>query len=442
MREPGPLDHLVPRLHVTPERGWLNDPNGPVHAAGRFHLFFQAHPHAAAWGPPEWGHVSSTDLVRWRRHPTALHPSATGPDRDGCWSGCVRTVDGRPTAFYTGVIGSSDADRVESVCRAHAVDDDLDRWQVDPVPLVSSGTGFRRDPYLWQDEDGWHLLLGVAGGVDHYRSPDATTWERTGTFFAEPDIGGRHWECPALVRCGDRDALVLSVVAGTHEAPRLHVVHAVGRSADGRFEGRPAGPLEHGDALYAPAVVQDATGRWLLWGWVRELVPDAQLAALGRVGALSLPFVCSLEDERLVLRPARELTALRAGGGPVVPVDGRAGPLPRQAEVTARVEEGSLVLELAAGGRERLALRREGGAVVVDRSASSDADWAPRAAIRVPVGDGPVDLRVLVDGSVVVVCVDGRLAAVTRVYPTSAELGDVRVEGDVSAIAVHPLSVD
>lgn len=58
-----------PRYHVTAERNWMNDPNGPIHHEGRWHLFFQANPEGPEWGPPSWGHVSSTDLARWERHP-------------------------------------------------------------------------------------------------------------------------------------------------------------------------------------------------------------------------------------------------------------------------------------------------------------------------------------------------------------------------------------
>jgi beta-fructofuranosidase len=66
-----PFGAWEPRLHVTGTSNWINDPNGPVHWNGVYHLFFQANPAAPRWGRPQWGHVSSDDLVRWRRHPTA-----------------------------------------------------------------------------------------------------------------------------------------------------------------------------------------------------------------------------------------------------------------------------------------------------------------------------------------------------------------------------------
>ena len=429
---------------MTADRGWLNDPNGPVRLGGRQHLFFQSHPHAPAWGPPQWDHVSSSDLVHWRRHPPALLPSADGPDRDGCWSGCVRVVDGRVTAFYTGVTGSTDADRVESVCRAHALDGDLDRWQVDPVPLVRRGTGFSRDPFVWQDERGWHLLLGTgdgvaAGAVEHHRSPDGSTWTRTGVFYADPAVGGRHWECPQLLRFAEGDVLVLSVQDGTPDRPVLRVVHVVGRVVSDRFEGTLAGPLEHGDVLYAPAVAPEAEGRQLLWGWLREPVPDDRLADLEPVGALSLPLDGALVGGRLELRPVPELQALRRSGGAVT-APGDLGPLVRPAEVELTLGDGSVLLEL--GPQEHVELRRSGRRLTVDRSGASRADWAPAGPVDVPVAAGPLRLRLLLDGSVLVVVVDGVLAAVTRVYPLSPECGRVRVEGDVGDARLWLLGLD
>ena len=93
-----------PRYHVTPPTGWLNDPNGPFPLGGEWHLFYQHHAGGTEWGTPHWGHVRSRDLARWEHLPVALSPTPGGPDRDGCWSGCAASLDGRPVLFYTGIV--------------------------------------------------------------------------------------------------------------------------------------------------------------------------------------------------------------------------------------------------------------------------------------------------------------------------------------------------
>ena len=143
-----------PRFHCQSVCGWLNDPNGPIFWAGRFHMYAapgaatcmrSAMPSclnlpAARWRQPNsplplpslhpspppppprrfyqhlpdkcewdfgivWGHAVSDDLVRWRHLPPALVPTPGGRDADGCFSGCavVDPATGRPAILYTGV---------------------------------------------------------------------------------------------------------------------------------------------------------------------------------------------------------------------------------------------------------------------------------------------------------------------------------------------------
>ena len=68
-------DRWYPRTHIAANAGWINDPNGLCHFAGRYHVYFQHHPYSAQWGPMHWGHVSSADLVTWRHEPIALAPT-------------------------------------------------------------------------------------------------------------------------------------------------------------------------------------------------------------------------------------------------------------------------------------------------------------------------------------------------------------------------------
>ncbi len=48
-----------PRVHFTPARNWMNDPNGLVRHDGRWHLYFQHNPNGIDHGTVGWGHASS-----------------------------------------------------------------------------------------------------------------------------------------------------------------------------------------------------------------------------------------------------------------------------------------------------------------------------------------------------------------------------------------------
>ena len=43
-----------PQYHYTPEKNWMNDPNGLVYYAGEYHLFYQYNPFGNTWGHMSW----------------------------------------------------------------------------------------------------------------------------------------------------------------------------------------------------------------------------------------------------------------------------------------------------------------------------------------------------------------------------------------------------
>src|SRR5215831_944403 len=67
-----------PQFHFSPEKGWMNDPNGLVYFDSTFHLFYQHYPDSNVWGPMHWGHATSNDLVHWKNLPIALYPDSLG----------------------------------------------------------------------------------------------------------------------------------------------------------------------------------------------------------------------------------------------------------------------------------------------------------------------------------------------------------------------------
>ena len=71
-QSPAYKENYRPQFHFSPEKNWINDPNGLVYQDGVYHLFYQYNPFGTKWGHMSWGHSVSKDLVYWKELPVAL----------------------------------------------------------------------------------------------------------------------------------------------------------------------------------------------------------------------------------------------------------------------------------------------------------------------------------------------------------------------------------
>lgn len=451
---PAPPD-LPPRFHIRAPGSWINDPNGPVFWNGGYHLFFQRSRLPTDWDSPSWGHATSPDLVHWTVLDDALTPTPGGPDAGGCWSGCCVTHDGLVYAFYTGV----DADQLRpAICLATS-DGDLTTWHKVPEPVIPAPPSgvepqLFRDPFVVRDGDRWLCLVGAgmpgAGGVTLlYASGDLLSWEYCGPLFPADgsplatkagEVAGEMWECPQLFPLGDRHVLGISVV---REGRLDHSSYFLGEFRGRRFTASSSGRLDHGPDYYAATSMADPAGRRLMWGWSWEALTDPARRAGTAAGCLTVPREVSLHDGEPWIQPIRELAALRgafAGAHqgtlsdttPVTltPSSGTSFDV----EVTVVPRRASCVeLEVYAApyGIERtlVFLDARDGVAGVDTTSSTLFRDARTGVYTTPVDgqpDRPVHLRVLGDGTIVEVFVDGRPFTV-RVYPTRDDSRSIRL---------------
>jgi beta-fructofuranosidase len=411
-------DPIFPALHIRPAHGWVNDPNGVCLVDGTYHVFFQHNPDAPAHGNVHWGHVSSTDLVHWQRHPAALLPRPGMIDAAGCWSGCVVDDHGVPTAVYT----ANPGDPRRAVVALARSDRTLRTWaqQENAVAHTPIRPGIEevRDPFVFSYQGRRYAVQGAGHRNGHpqlllWACDDLTRWMELGSLLTDEDpfvartAAANIWECPNLVRIDDQWVLVLSRWAWVHEAHRLVDVRyllgdLVGDGDGLRFKAASGGLLDDGPAFYAPHVLS-LPDRSLLWGWAWEVGRTAeQIVEAGWAGMLTFPRELFITDGRLCSRPAAELYALRSAG------IGWQEPFSEHA------------FEIIAQGPATLRL--------ID--ANDDA-----LTVAVTTGS-PVDpARVIVDGSIVEVFSGGR-AYTTRAYPTETSRWSIEADADV---VVHRL---
>ncbi|WP_405730639.1 glycoside hydrolase family 32 protein [Streptomyces sp. NBC_01537] len=437
-----PVDPHLPAVHLRPPRNWINDPNGLVFHDGHYHVFFQYNPHGPEHADVHWGHFRSPDLLHWELLPVALAPTPGGDDADGCFSGNAISHGERLTAFYS----AYRTDRWWQPVTTAASEDGGRTWTKRPellIPEPPTGTTMYRDPYVWRQDGRWRMLVGAAlddgrGAALLYESDDLDDWEYLGPFHTGPathgEAAGSGWECPQYATFGEHGALIVSDW-DPQDGPRSVIVHS-GREEHGRFSASAPMPLDHGPDFYAPALLRAPDGRWLLWGWAWEARDADWVREAGWAGILTLPREVTLTDGRSVCQqPARELLGLRSAQ--LLDATGRArttpttlGEVSRTFDLTAQLtpatgRPGGLRLITSADGTEYLDITvdSDAGVVAVDRSHASHAPRAAGGTYRIPCpaarSGAPIELRLVVDRSVVEVFLSTGEALTLRFYPVS-----------------------
>lgn len=289
-----------PRFHLTPERNWMNDPNGLVHVDGVWHAFFQHNPEGIDWGNMSWGHASSVDLEHWRAHPVALRYD----DREQIYSGSVVVDDhGTLTAIYT----SAYARGIQAQSLAVS-DDGGETWiPHSGNPVLDRRSSDFRDPKVVRvpsqsGRERWVMVAveAVERRVLFYASDDLRTWRETGSFGPlGPD--GVVWECPDLVllpQDGDpaqtRWVLLLSTnPVGTDPDPVGSMMHYIVGSFDGETfipDREELDRFDHGRDFYAGVTFDSAPdGEAILLAWMSNWRYAHAVPAATWRGAMSLP---------------------------------------------------------------------------------------------------------------------------------------------------------
>ncbi len=404
-----PVDRDRPGLHIHPDHGWLNDPNGLCRIDGTYHVFYQHNPAAPIHENVHWGHASSPDLLRWRHEPVALAPRPDGPDRGGCWSGCVVDDGGVPTAVYTAVrgdarnagVGLARSDRTLRTWIGDA------QWRIGPPddPTIEV-----RDPFVFSFDGHRYAVQGAGRPLGSpqlllYGCDDLSCWTELGPLLDTSDpiaaevCAANIWECPNLVRIGDSWVLLISLWRDRVLSGVRYLVGELEPAGAGlRFRARAGGTLDDGPSFYAPQLLVDGN-RVLLWGWAwegRDRSEEAVRAA-GWAGTLTSPRELVLDGGTVTSRPAAELVGLRRE-----PVD------PRGESFSALT-----AFEVVAEDRFRLRL----------------IDPVTGDELIVAQSDGPA--RLLVDGSLIE-CFGPSGSFTNRAYPGDRGLWVLDSDGELT----------
>ena len=301
-----------PKFHFSPQRNWMNDPNGLVFADGVYHLFFQYHPDGLAWGPMHWGHAISRDLLHWEEQTIALFPDALGMIFSGSividehnTSGLGRDGKAPWVAIFThhDPIAEKTGDNVHQYQSiAFSLDDGLSwtKYAGNPV-LPNPGIKNFRDPKVfWHSEtERWMMCLAAGDRILFYSSPDLKTWALESELGGFEIAKGNVLECPDLVALDlegcRRWVLIVSVVT---DAPNKGsgTRYLVGDFDGHRFvlEHQDVRWLDYGPDNYAGVTFHNTGDQVLLIGWMSNWAYAQSVPTAPWRSAMTLPRELSL----------------------------------------------------------------------------------------------------------------------------------------------------
>ena len=325
-------DSEQPRFHVTGGIGWINDPNGFAPYKGEYHLFFQYYPYDTKWGPMHWGHVKTSDFVRWERLPAALAPD-TDYDRNGCFSGSsVELPDGLQLLMYTGVRNirrrNGKIDSFQTQCIAVGDGVDYDKYEANPVidastlPEGASVHDFR-DPKIWREDGKFYAVIGNrpedgSGSILLYESEDAIHWQFVSVLAACHNQYGRMWECPDFFELDGKHVLLVSPQEMAAIGLEFHPGNA-NVALIGKFDRKTnhllreyVQAIDYGLDFYAPQTLLTEDGRRVMIAWMQNWeTSTCKVEELRFFGQMSLPRELSVRNGRLCQNPVRELEQYR-----------------------------------------------------------------------------------------------------------------------------------
>lgn len=379
-----------PHFHIAPPTGLMNDPNGLIFDGEKYHLFYQWFPFDAIHGMKHWKHLITKDFQHYQSAddliPCELFES------HGCYSGGALKVGDKLAIFYTGnTRRPSDNQRVPYQNLAIF---DLNGKLLSKRPLIENApegyTEHVRDPKPYFTEDG--KIRFICGAQRENLTGTAIIFEMdnlegTPRLLGElslPAFDNKNvfmWECPDLLKLGDKDVFIWSPQGKDREAHQFqnnyHATYAVGKLTNLTFEAEYISELDQGFDFYAPQTFAglDNQTHAVLFGWIG--LPDLTYPTdkFKWHSALTLPRELRLEGTKIYQRPiakiCENLTALSA-----FHLDGKAD-IANLDRAYLKFEVNNQAFDLTFFQNEKgqsLRLSYENGLVCLDRSQSEQTE--------------------------------------------------------------------
>ncbi|KAI8932539.1 hypothetical protein NX059_010714 [Plenodomus lindquistii] len=218
-----------PQYHFTPEKNWMNDPNGLIYNNGVYHVFYQYNPGGITWGAMSWGHATSSDLIHWEHQPVALLARGFPNNITEMYFSGTTVADTNNTsgfgtngttplvAMYTSYFpqaqtlpsGKSVIKDQQAQSIAYSLDEGMTWTTYDaanpvilnpPAVYADQQLEFRDPSVFWHEEtQSWVAIVSLAKlhKLLFYTSDNLKDWTQVSEFGPVNAVGGV-WECPSI----------------------------------------------------------------------------------------------------------------------------------------------------------------------------------------------------------------------------------------------------
>ena len=417
-----------PQFHFSPRTNWTNDPNGLVHFAGEYHLFFQHNPDQTVWGNMTWGHAVSPDLVHWRQLDHALHPDQLGTifsgsalvDRDNR-AGFGDANTPAMLAYYTSAGAYVNPPRPFTQSLAYSTDCGRTWTKYASNPVLGHIVGGNRDPKVFLHDESGQFVMALYLDGNQYAllvSSDGLTWQETDRVEIEGNT-----ECPDLFPLSNRG--------------EEHWVFwaAGGRYRIGAFDGRrfipqtPAIASELGPNGYAAQTYSDMPDdrrvqiSWMRGGRYPEMPFNQQMSF-----PVSLSLADTADGLRLKRWPVREIESLvesRQAKGRIALNDGKPAPIRREGRLF------DLAFDLDPGLAQTVTLWIRGVPMAFKGNVLHFQDR------RIPMPSATPSVRLLVDLTSVEVFLDGGIGSASFCFLPDAHIDALSASASGSGAALR-----
>ena len=425
-----------PSYHHTPLYGWMNDPNGMFYKDGEWHLYYQYNPYGSLWENMTWGHSVSKDLIHWEALPLAIEADAIGTIFSGS---CV--VDKNNTAgfgkdaiiaFYTSAAES------QTQSMAYSTDGGRTFTKYDKNPVVTFNAPDFRDPkvFWYEGTNRWIMMLAVGQEMQIWSSANLKDWNKESSFGSEYGCHGGVWECPDMLKIGDKWILICNINPGGPfggSATQYFVGDFDGKKFTCESMPKVTKWLDYGKDHYATVSFSNAPdGRITVLAWMSNWqyanqVPTKQFRSANSI-ARDLGLFKDGEETYVSVTPSKEMLAVR-------------GAKIKKPSATCEIivdVKGTMELTLSNVKGEQVVMNYDAQkqTFAMDRTKSGDSSFSEAfsATTVAPTHGIMKQLRIFIDNcSIEAFASDGKMAMTNLVFPNEP-YNNIKVKGGKATI--------